>query len=404
MIGLKHIVRWMFIIFVVLWMFLSCTMVGAMEQQTTVTVTNEQAAGESRSQVEEITLMQALQDVVEQTGTQISSSTTTQGTYTKDVVYAAASSIVKVQTKSYAWHGNVLTGTFSFSIDADREEYFLKKYADDANAVLQYKQMRDEYQSLRQDIAALKQKLKETKDPEEANQISEQIKNKNQRYLSAIWCEKALTQRMEKDYENALISCDTAIAIDPAFPNNYGLKADIYDDMGNEEEAIRFYQKVLDLDSGYAVSYHNIAVIYHKRGEDAKALPYIDQAIQLAPYTIESYVLRASIYGSMENLAKELENYNQALALDSRHYDALAGKAMVENQIGRYQEAFQDASQAISIRPEKFDGYAFRAFAEVFLGGRRKALEDVEQAIRYCQEPKMKESLLQLRSIINSLG
>lgn len=398
---MKYVVRWIALFFAILWVLLPCTVTDATEQQKTVTVMGELVPGESRTQVEERTLMQAMQDVIEQTGTQISSNTTVQEMYTRDVIYAVASAIVKVQTKSYAWQGNQVTGTFSFTIDVDREHNFLKKYADDANAVMQYKQLRDEYQSLRQDIAALKQRLKDTKNPEEENQVNEKIKNKNQEYLSIIWFEKALTQKMEKDYGDALISCDTAISMDPAYPNNYGLKAEIYDDIGKEEEAIQLYQKVIDLDSEYAIPYHNIALIYHRRGEDAKALSYINQAIQFAPYVIELYVLRANIYGSLGNLQADLENCNQALSLDSRHYSALAEKAFVEYQLGMYQASIRDANMVISIQPEKCDGYFVRSVAEVVLGRRKEALADVERAVQYCQDSAFRLNLIQLMDMLS---
>ncbi|MGQ9873251.1 TPR end-of-group domain-containing protein [Leptodesmis sp.] len=85
----------------------------------------------------------------------------------------------------------------------------------------------------------------------------------------------------EKDYRNALTTWEKALRVKPDYAaawNNRGLALD---DLGRKEEALMSYDKVLQIQSGFAGTYYNKACCYGLQEETDLALETLRQAIDL---------------------------------------------------------------------------------------------------------------------------
>ncbi len=91
---------------------------------------------------------------------------------------------------------------------------------------------------------------------------------------------RGIAKAYNSDYDGAMNDIDKALDID----NNYGYarfnKALTYELYGNMDEALKWYNKNLEIEN-YVWSYYGIASIYGRRGDVKNTVTYLNKAIQI---------------------------------------------------------------------------------------------------------------------------
>ncbi|MDR3595224.1 TPR end-of-group domain-containing protein [Clostridium sp.] len=91
---------------------------------------------------------------------------------------------------------------------------------------------------------------------------------------------RGIAKAYNGDYDGAMSDIDQALSID----NNYGYarfnKALTYELYGNMDEALKWYNKDLEVEN-YEWSYYGIASIYGRRGDVKNTVTYLNKAIQI---------------------------------------------------------------------------------------------------------------------------
>jgi len=89
------------------------------------------------------------------------------------------------------------------------------------------------------------------------------------------------------------------ININPKYNDGYYNLANIYNKLGEEENAIKNYEKVIELDKSYYKAYNNLGNIFRKRNLNKKALEYYILTLTINPNYIRGFY----------NLAGVLQHY-----------------------------------------------------------------------------------------------
>ena len=99
--------------------------------------------------------------------------------------------------------------------------------------------------------------------------------------------------------EKALHELDTLLKNFPDFAKGYNDKGFILSATGNYSEAIKMFQKAIDLDPNYAQAYSNMGGAYCYLNQYAKGLECFHKSAQLDPNDAENYDFMSKAYEAM---------------------------------------------------------------------------------------------------------
>lgn len=390
--------------YIVLFIMLSMSIPVCFSHSNIITTTAEYEimATEDKNAAENIAYFSALRDAVEQICVIVQSETKTKNmNVTSDVIYATSAAVVQVLDKKVDWVSKTKVRiTLKSTPQMSNIDSLIDKCMNDAVILMQYKRLNDNINKLKSSIKQKKKDLNTATDNIKKDEISDDIKNISQEFLSTIWFEKALTQHIVGLDDDAFISLDTALSFDPDYANAYALKGSIYDDIGNYDLALKEYDNALKLNPDYPEVLHGIGYLYKKQHKYDMALEYLNRALTVDPYLTPTYNLRASIYALLDMQAKAIQDYERVLHLNYQDYDALVGMAMAQREIGRYDIAYRYAEKAIRVYPRGSNGYMARGMALAFMGHLSEAINSFDLAIKYEKDTDLRNGLIGVRNAL----
>ena len=125
-------------------------------------------------------------------------------------------------------------------------------------------------------------------------------------------------------YDSALTLYDQLIRMNPNDPDNYRLKALLYDQLGQPEKALEMLETaenrfgIIEL-----LASHKLQLLLNTQQFD-RAMAEARMLVETFPYNEDNYVVLAELYAmmNMNNLAQE--NYDKALSINPNSMRALA--------------------------------------------------------------------------------
>ena len=91
--------------------------------------------------------------------------------------------------------------------------------------------------------------------------------------------------------------------------------------LGNEEAAIEYYKKSIEVDPYYPYSYLNYAVIYREKEDYMKAIEIINEGIKENPEEGFLYYNRACFYAAISELDLALDDVLKSIELNDFFVD-----------------------------------------------------------------------------------
>jgi len=98
-----------------------------------------------------------------------------------------------------------------------------------------------------------------------------------------VLIKEGLIHQIEGEYEDAFLSYNKAIELDPKYTKAYFNRGSVYHYLGQYQKAIDDYTKVIELDPKDTNAYNNRGVVYDDSGEYQKAIDDYTKAIELDP-------------------------------------------------------------------------------------------------------------------------
>jgi tetratricopeptide (TPR) repeat protein len=146
---------------------------------------------------------------------------------------------------------------------------------------------------------------------------------------------------------NAMEEINLYVKHNPEKKGGWILRASIYEDIDQHEEAIKDLLKAKKIDPEDPLIFTNL-------GKNLMDLGYYDEALQ---------------------------NINIALELDSNYVDALNGRANIHLIHNRYSDALKDLDKSIELKPSDPEVYNNRGFVKNQLKDKHGAVKDYTKAI-----------------------
>lgn len=160
-------------------------------------------------------------------------------------------------------------------------------------------------------------------------------------------------QRAQKEYEEAIRTCKKiqTINADAYFD---GYMADLYSDMGDWENALKFQNKAVEGDSAYIGFRYSRAYIYSEMDSVAQMYADIDYLIRHNPDNAQLYFARGSMNLFHKRYENAIEDYTNGLAFENNYGWERYMRGRCYEAIGQTDKANKDYLQVESKtkRPE----------------------------------------------------
>ena len=122
-------------------------------------------------------------------------------------------------------------------------------------------------------------------------------------------------------FEQSMIDCDKAIAINPEFAPSYYYRGLIYgQEESNEELALEEFKQTVDLDPFYQDAYYAIAILYYNREDLPNAKETLDKLINMNDKHAEAYYLRSKVNSELYGYAEGIEDAIKAFEIDPENF------------------------------------------------------------------------------------
>lgn len=145
-----------------------------------------------------------------------------------------------------------------------------------------------------------------------------------------------------------------------------------YEALGNDEQALKAFQELIEVDPDECRAYYGIGSILDERKDLKAALPYYEKAIALNPFYDRAYFFLASGYDELGDTEKAIIYYKELLNLVPDDFWGLTNLGSIYENNGLYEEAYQLFYKAYEIDAQD----ATALFNMGVICGRLKRFED----------------------------
>ena len=181
--------------------------------------------------------------------------------------------------------------------------------------------------------------------------------------------------------------------------SNYAL---ICEEKGENEKAIRLYEKCAKSFPNHIYSKLNLSFLYYKLNHLEIAEIIIEEAIKLKPSLPNGHCIRGLILKGLDKYDESRLSLEKAIELDKNYFDAYINLGLLNKDSNKYNEAEEYYLKALEINNKS-------AIAHLNLGACYKEKQDLDKAILHTKmaieiDNKLENCYLNLATIYNQIG
>ncbi len=94
----------------------------------------------------------------------------------------------------------------------------------------------------------------------------------------------------------------------------------IYDELGNYDKAIEYYEKVLAIDIDNPICYYGLGTIYDNLNLYDEAIGYYKEAIRIDEKYVEAHFFLANIYDEIKEMSLAIYHYQKVIEYNPDHF------------------------------------------------------------------------------------
>jgi tetratricopeptide (TPR) repeat protein len=182
-------------------------------------------------------------------------------------------------------------------------------------------------------------------------------------------------------YDEAVRSYDRALEIDPRFAAAWNNKGNSFRRLGRHDEAICCYDKALEMDPQDTAAWNNKGNSLHSLGRDEEALRSYDRALALDPRFAAAWSAKGGVLGDLARDEEAIRCYDRALELKPEHANAWHGKGVRLYSLGRYEEAVRCCEKAMEFGPQDGKTWTIMGHSLLHLGRHDEAARCCDKAL-----------------------
>ncbi|MBL7830968.1 MAG: hypothetical protein JNK41_08085 [Saprospiraceae bacterium] len=193
-------------------------------------------------------------------------------------------------------------------------------------------------------------------------------------------------QLILKRYEDAQLSVQRILQIQPQNAEAYLMGGMIFKDMGDEVRARAGLQKAIELgllkDSDQIDAYINLGQLNIKKDKKL-AEKYFDNAIKLDSTNINALHAKADFFQATNQLNQAIGLYRKIIGIDSAYSKAYFNTGILYMEMDSLDKAIKNFDIATKVEPTEASYYLYRGKAKEKQGKKLEAKQDYEQALKF---------------------
>lgn len=176
-------------------------------------------------------------------------------------------------------------------------------------------------------------------------------------------------------YNQAILSFDRTIALEPGFADAYLMRGRSYAGDGRTERAIADFTTAVQLLPNDTRPLLDRALAYLDLKDFQNAIRDASHAIELNPKLGDAYNLRATAVRSLGDPQKALSDFNRAVELDP-NADNYFQRGATYQMLADHKDALADFDRVIAMKPDEAPAYFARSESRRALGDLKGAAAD----------------------------
>jgi type IV pilus biogenesis/stability protein PilW len=183
---------------------------------------------------------------------------------------------------------------------------------------------------------------------------SELETGKNQTIASEvlIYFNSGVDHYYQQDYSKAIQAYQKVIELDPGYAEAYNNLGIIYQEAGDLDRALASYQKAIEINPKSEKALNNLGVLLYLKGRYEESIQAFQKALTLNANNIESHINLGILFKKQGQVDRAIESFHRALSINPLHGEAHYNIGLLYEQlneieiaIGHYQKFVQMASK-----------------------------------------------------------
>ncbi|MFH0775775.1 MAG: tetratricopeptide repeat protein [bacterium] len=206
-------------------------------------------------------------------------------------------------------------------------------------------------------------------------------KERTSKTEATTWVEEGEQLFDEERYDEAIICCDKAIAIDPQFAWAWNNKGVVLSRFCRYDEALICFNKALAIDPQDASAWFTKGRTLSRLGRDDETLICYDKALAIDPQDVSAWLTKGRTLSMLGRDDETLICFDKVIAIDPQNAYAWDGKGCVLGRLGRNDESLICLDKALAIDPQNACAWYNKGLTLYNLGRNDEALIFYDKAI-----------------------
>ena len=196
------------------------------------------------------------------------------------------------------------------------------------------------------------------------------------------YVKKGDNQSMMERYVDAIRSYDKAIELDPKYALAWNNKGSALGYQENYDEAIKCYDEAVRLDPNYAVAKYNKGVIFSIQYKYNEAIKCYDEAIKIDTNYVDAWYNKGNALYKKGKYDEAIMAFDEAIRLNPNLADAWNNKGATLYDQGKHDEAIMAYKEAIRLNPNLAGAWNNKGMALYDQGKYDEAIIAYNEAIK----------------------
>ena len=191
------------------------------------------------------------------------------------------------------------------------------------------------------------------------------------------------------------------LEINPNHINSLNNLGSIFNDLGQNDKAIRSYQKAIKLNPNFFNPSYNLGLIFFSIKEYNKALDCFKKAVEIKPTFADAQFNLGVVYKNLDNYQKAMDCFKAVIELNPNYLEAHNNLGVSFKSLGFYKKAIYCYEKVIEIDPNYVGAYNNIGVVLLIMENNQGAKIKFEKAIEI--DPSFSHSYWNLHSLASSI-
>ena len=195
------------------------------------------------------------------------------------------------------------------------------------------------------------------------------------------WNNKGTSLEKVGRYEEAIKCYDKALEVNPQQTETWFNKGNSLGSLGRFEEAIKCHDKALEINPQHPMGWNNKGVSLQDLGRFDEAIRCYEKALEINPRNVDAWSNKGVSLAGLGRFEEAIKCCEKALEINPQKVNAWINKGTSLRRLGRFDEAMKCHDRALEINPQNAGAQNNKGVSLVKLGRFDEAMKCYDKAL-----------------------